>query len=68
MVFATDDRPTRLGLIWCAAAIAHFIERATFHLLESGMLPARKVGGRWCANPAELEQHVLTNNVGPTDA
>ena len=38
------------NFIWGAAAIACVIGRsvrATFHLLENGDLPARKVGGRW---------------------
>jgi hypothetical protein len=39
-----------LDLIWGAAAIAEAIgvtQRKCFHLLEAGLLPARKVGGRW---------------------
>ena len=44
-------------LIWGVAGIATEINRnarQTFHLLENGRLPARKVGGRWCASRAGL--------------
>jgi len=44
-------------LIWGAANIAREIGRpvrATFHLLEKGHLPARKVGGQWVADRAVL--------------
>jgi hypothetical protein len=43
--------------LWGCAAIAAVIERnkrQTFHLLESGSLPARKVGATWVAKRAEL--------------
>jgi hypothetical protein len=38
------------GLVWGAKAIAaalNISERKCFHLLESGHLPARKIGGSW---------------------
>lgn len=44
-------------LVWGAEAIAKFLgrtRRSTFHLLEKGELPARKVGGRWVASRGEL--------------
>jgi hypothetical protein len=44
-------------LCWGARAIADVIERSeriTFYMLESGALPARKVGGRWVASRARL--------------
>jgi hypothetical protein len=40
-------------LIWGVTAISREINRnnrQTFHMLENGRLPARKVGGRWCAS------------------
>ena len=46
-------------LIWGVAGIAKEInrnQRQTFHMLENGKLPARKVGGRWCASRAGLRQ------------
>lgn len=46
-----------LDLIWEVGAIAKLIrrtERQTFHLLSSGSLPAKKVGGRWVAERGKL--------------
>jgi hypothetical protein len=50
-------------LLWQAKNIARFIgkpERATFHLLKTGALPARRVGGRWVASKSELHRHFET--------
>lgn len=44
-------------LIWGAEEIAKVIgrpPRITFHLLEKGELPAKKVGGRWVAERGKL--------------
>jgi hypothetical protein len=49
-----DEKP-----IWGCAAIADEIDRTkrqTFHLLENGIIEARKVGGRWCAYPSRLRR------------
>jgi len=49
-----------LDLIWGATAIASEINRpvrTTFYLLETEQLPARRVGGRWCASRRGLRQH-----------
>ncbi|WP_085034094.1 hypothetical protein [Ensifer aridi] len=46
-----------IDLIWGAAEIAKLIgrsPRATFHMLDSGELPAKKVGGRWVAERGKL--------------
>ncbi|PJR16818.1 hypothetical protein [Sinorhizobium meliloti] len=46
-----------MNLIWGAAEIAKLIgrsQRATFHMLDSGELPAKKVGGRWVAERGTL--------------
>jgi len=46
-----------LNLVWGAEAIAMVIGRTprqTFHLLDGGQLPARKVGGRWVAERGKL--------------
>lgn len=48
-------------ILWGATAIAAAIgrsERSTFHLLEAGELPARKVAGRWCASRKKLHAHL----------
>ena len=49
---AANTRP-----IWGAEAIGRVIgrtKRQTYHLLESGHLPARKIGDSWVANDASL--------------
>jgi hypothetical protein len=33
--------------------------RAAFHLLEAGHLPARKIGGRWCASRRKLLEALI---------
>ena len=45
--------------IWGALAISKVIaktERATYKMLEQGVLPARKVGGRWQTEQGALER------------
>jgi len=57
-----DDDP--LDLIWGRAAIAKAIgrpERATFHMIARGYLPAKRIGGRWVASRRKLIE-VLTND------
>jgi hypothetical protein len=48
------DRP-----IWGGAAIAQEIRRprnVTYVLLERGVLPARRISGRWCTTKRRLRQ------------
>jgi hypothetical protein len=48
-------------LLWGAWAIAQEIgrgERATYHLLERGELPAKKVCGRWVATKSNLRKYL----------
>jgi hypothetical protein len=56
--FSPDDSVELAGdLIWGVAGIGKEINRnprQTFHLLENGKLPARKIGGRWCASRTGL--------------
>jgi hypothetical protein len=50
---ATDQS----DVVWGGEAIAEVIDRkpaATFHLLETGQLPARKVGKMWAASRSRL--------------
>jgi hypothetical protein len=52
-----NDRKGDLDLIWGASAMAQIIgrsARATFHMLETGELPGRKVGGRWVVERSKL--------------
>jgi hypothetical protein len=52
-------------VIWGAAAIGAVIGRTarqTFHLLESGHLPAKKVGGRWASRRADLLAALAPSN------
>ncbi|TIM10973.1 MAG: DNA-binding protein [Mesorhizobium sp.] len=51
-----NELPT-IDLVWGAEAIASVIgakPRQTFHLLETGQIPAKKVGGRWVAERGKL--------------
>ncbi|WP_117195103.1 DNA-binding protein [Rhizobium terrae] len=46
-----------MELVWGGEEIAKIIGRSpriTFHLLEKGELPAKKVGGRWVAERGKL--------------
>jgi hypothetical protein len=47
-------------LIWEVNPIAKEIGRTprqTFHMLETGKLPAKKIGGRWCSTRSALRRH-----------
>jgi hypothetical protein len=46
-----------MDLVWEVASIAEIIGRTprqTFYMLSTGLLPAKKVGGRWVASRAKL--------------
>lgn len=48
-----------LSLLWGADAIADVLgisRRSAFHMLETGQLPAKKVGSRWVVERATLEK------------
>lgn len=48
---------TNLDLIWEVGEIAKIIGRSprqTFHMLNKGELPAKKVGGRWVTERSKL--------------
>jgi hypothetical protein len=58
--------PDRLDLIWGAANIAREINlntRQTFHHLETGAIPARKVGKKWVAERGQLRDFFLGEEV-----
>jgi len=51
------ENEQKMDLIWGAEDIAELIgrtPRVTFHLLTTGALPAKKVGGRWVAERNKL--------------
>lgn len=53
----TDQKGNAIDLVWGATEIAKLIgrsPRATFHMLDEGELPAKKVGGRWVAERGKL--------------
>ena len=53
------DRSLSDDLVWGVKALAVEIgrtERQTFHLLERGLIPGRKLGGRWVASRSALRQ------------
>lgn len=54
--------PATEDIVWEVAEIAKVIgrtERQAFHLLATGSLPAKKVGGRWVASRRKLLEAVL---------
>jgi hypothetical protein len=58
---AEGDQPLGDDLLWGVAEIAKEIHRTTRqagHLLECGLLPARKVGRHWCSSRAALRKHL----------
>lgn len=54
--------PATEDIIWEASNIAAVIgrtERQTVHMLATGSLPAKKIGGRWVASRRKLLDAVL---------
>lgn len=54
------EQPESLDLAWGAREIARLIgktPRATFHLLENGQIPAKKIGHQWVASKSALREH-----------
>lgn len=51
-----------MKLLWGAPAIARALNitrRKAYHLLETGSLPARKIGGSWVADTDRLRQAIV---------
>lgn len=49
-----------LDLVWEVEAIAKVIKRTnrqTYHMLATGQLPAKKVGGKWVSSRGALMNH-----------
>jgi hypothetical protein len=62
-----QQTPLRLDLLWGNRAISNEINRTarqTFYLLETGQIPARKIGGRWCASRTTLREFFATVTAG----
>ncbi|TPN45303.1 DNA-binding protein [Mesorhizobium sp. B1-1-9] len=52
-----EDANNKPRPVWGAKAIGHEIgrtERQAYHMLEAGLLPARKVGDKWVADANQL--------------
>jgi len=59
---ATDEPDHASDLVWGGEGIGRAINRTArqaFHLLEDGLLPAKKVGGQWCASRAALRRALI---------
>ena len=57
---STADEPLSDDLIWGIRGIAKEIgksERQAFHLIDTGKIPAAKVGGRIVASRSRLRAH-----------
>ena len=55
-----DGESPSLDLVWGAGPIGKVVglnKRQVFHLLESGRLPAKKVGGKWVSSEGALRYH-----------
>lgn len=58
----SESPSDEIELIWGAAEIARFIKRTnrqTYHMLNSGQLPAKKVGEHWVAEAGNLRRHFI---------
>jgi hypothetical protein len=58
----TEDALAK-DLLWGVKAIADDIgrsERQAYHMLATGQLPAKQVGGRWLASREKLRRHLLS--------
>ena len=52
--------------LWGWQAIAKEINRTrrqTFYMLENGLLPAKKIGGKWMTTRRALRQHLAVESV-----
>jgi hypothetical protein len=56
--------PDKLEVIWGAAKIGEEIglsRRQTQHLIDTGQLPATKVGWRWASTRSQLRERFLSD-------
>jgi hypothetical protein len=57
----SENHATNPDIVWGAEAIGAVINkrrRPAFYLLESGRLPAKKIGGQWAASRRALISHI----------
>jgi hypothetical protein len=50
-------KPLASDLLWGTEGIAAEVglpERVAYHLLRTGVLPGRKIGGKWCSSRSAL--------------
>jgi hypothetical protein len=62
------DVPTEaaLGLVWGVKKIGEVIdrnERQTYHLIETGQLPVRMIGGRYCSTLGALRRRFAIEEI-----
>ena len=53
-------KPLASELIWGVEAVAEEVGlpvRVAYHLLRTGVLPGRKIGGKWCSSRSALRKH-----------
>jgi hypothetical protein len=53
----TPENDSNATYAWGATNIGRIINtppRRTFYLLENGLIPAKKIGGKWCADIDQL--------------
>lgn len=58
----TIEAEQAIDLVWGAVEIGKEIKRnprQTFHLLEAGLLPAKKVGNQWVSERGKLRAFFL---------
>ena len=42
--------------------ILHIGKSTAYKLIQSGELPAKKIGGKWLISPADLERYITSSN------
>lgn len=58
-----DEGAVKPRPVWGAKAIGNemgLTERQTFHLLERGLLPAKKIGDKWLADANQLHSLITS--------
>jgi hypothetical protein len=56
----TPAKPLACDLVWEVEGIAEEVGlpvRVAYHLLRTRVLPAQKIGGKWCSSRTALRKH-----------